>query len=1470
MTRKSSRRVGPFTKTFAVLAVIGAIMASGIIAYNADELYLAGKGNALAYLSSRIVAGSRATVLVATSDTSGRPISTDFRVDVVSSDGARIVVNGKTGADGWGEAAFDSPSAPGDANVYINSSMGTVEKCVTIDDTIRVLLATDKPIYQPGQVVRIRVAAFEGDSPHPSGRNCTFEVRSPYGDAIFRKTVALDEFGIGSLDYPLGYVLPFGSYKINVTIGSRVESSVFVVKNYVLPMFAIQLLGIKDWYTVGDSISGAVSAAYTFGKQVPGYAEVTAKAYVGIWSEVGRASGSLVNGSYSFHLPSVQYAAGVLLNGGNGYIEINSTVTDTSGHSEKRSTIVPLASGALSVNVLAESNMVGERSSYLFLVRTPDGKPVGGANVSVTIGHLGPEAYKTDGRGVAKIEFTYHGEAAMYYSVNNGGTSASGTIALGARSYGLKVIPDKRGYRLGEQMKFDVVYSGSSYTSTLYYEVIARDFVLSSGRVALSSGRGQIAIAASQSMSPAAEVRVYKIQTNLSVISDSTIVAVGGAECLDVRISADKGEYKPRDAVRLTFNVSKDGSPEIAAVGVSGVDSAVYELAGRMTGFESLFYDLESDFLQPRWQICNYAYGEGADPGIDPGNRTVVNVSSSKGLSLTGMSVDHLAKAAQARNGAVEMFNNAILVLALVGAFIGIVALARYKGPKAIIAVVLIVGIGTSGLSILYVMTSGYMSGGGGSQMMGIDSSQSGGGNDGSNSMPAPATGIGLPTFSLEDTSTGRMDVGTQLQIAPPPVTRQYFPETWIWVPSLVTGRDGSAHLDVEAPDSITKWEISAIATTKDGSVGTAQGNLTVFQEFFVEPDIPVSAVRGDEFPLRVMIYNYLRTPMNVSVVLQGDSWFDSLDGASRMVGVSGESVTGVTFRIRPQLVGRHNVTILAGNMQTSDMVVREMRVEPNGKLRTVTQNAVLDDNASAALRADAFQSLVPGSQGAVLRIEAGLLALTLDGAGDFIQFVSGCGEQSTSRLSVDVAAYKNLLMSDVSDEQMAKYETILTQGIQHELIYLMAPADAPGRAICWHNGEPADLWLTAWALFAFQDLRDAGFEVDTAIVSDMQRFILSQQSSDGHFGFPNVGHWSINDELQGKDLAATAYIVRGLLYSGMVASSEGISRAVSYMASHASEAGNSAYTTALLLLSLRSANAEPALQESLADKLSAMKTVGANDSASWTSTSRYTDTTTETTAYVAMALSRFPGHSAESQQALKHLLKSRNHGYFGSTHDTAVAFQALNVCGSFGDVQMTVAVTAPGGFIANESFTQATSDMPRVIDLAPWISASGVAVDLKSTGVGRIMAQLIYEEYVPWSEIVAVEEAIALTVSYDATNIRVDDMVRCTVSLAYTGPAPMLKMVLVDLRAPVGFSFVVEDFDGLLANGTINQYEVSDRQAVVYIDGVQRGVPMGFVYRIRADMPIRATVQGVRAYDMYNPGTIATLPPVEFVSTSP
>ena len=67
------------------------------------------------------------------------------------------------------------------------------------------------------------------------------------------------------------------------------------------------------------------------------------------------------------------------------------------------------------------------------------------------------------------------------------------------------------------------------------------------------------------------------------------------------------------------------------------------------------------------------------------------------------------------------------------------------------------------------------------------------------------------------------------------PRLREYFPETLLWRPELVTDDLGRAELKFTLADNITTWKIYLVASDIRGRLAIARKEIRVFQPFFVD-----------------------------------------------------------------------------------------------------------------------------------------------------------------------------------------------------------------------------------------------------------------------------------------------------------------------------------------------------------------------------------------------------------------------------------------------------------------------------------------------------------------------------------------------------------------------------------------------------------------------------------------------------------
>ncbi|MBI4491546.1 MAG: alpha-2-macroglobulin, partial [Chloroflexi bacterium] len=263
---------------------------------------------------------------------------------------------------------------------------------------------------------------------------------------------------------------------------------------------------------------------------------------------------------------------------------------------------------------------------------------------------------------------------------------------------------------------------------------------------------------------------------------------------------------------------------------------------------------------------------------------------------------------------------------------------------------------------------------------------------------------------------------------------RQFFPETWLWA-ELATDQRGRGTQKVTAPDSITTWMVRAVGLSKDKGLGIGEAQLRVFQPFFAQIDLPYSAIRGEEFPARIALYNYQQSAQEFTVELEAGDWFDALGAKSQKVTVGPNNVGSVAFTIRPTGLGVRGLKVTARSRGAADALVKELIVEPEGVQREVVENLVLAPGAPRSLDLAVPPLAIAGSARAYLALTGNMLSQTIEGLEGLLKMPFGCGEQNMILFAPNVFVSRYLKeTSQLKPEVMARAEKLMLTGYQRQL----------------------------------------------------------------------------------------------------------------------------------------------------------------------------------------------------------------------------------------------------------------------------------------------------------------------------------------------------------------------------------------------------------------------------------------------------
>jgi len=731
----------------------------------------------------------------------------------------------------------------------------------------------------------------------------------------------------------------------------------------------------------------------------------------------------------------------------------------------------------------------------------------------------------------------------------------------------------------------------------------------------------------------------------------------------------------------------------------------------------------------------------------------------------------------------------------------------------------------------------------------------------------------------------------TPASSAEPPRLRQYFPETLLWLPEAVTDGGGTLKLDVPAADSITTWRVTALASSQDGRLGSANAPLRVFQDFFIDLDLPQSLTVGDEVAIPVGVFNYLPEQQSVRLELEQADWFEMLGDASQTIQIGSNDISVAYFRIHALKFGSQPFKVTAYGSKMSDAILKPVNVFPDGKPIQFSSSDRLQAGTPVQQNVSIPNDAIAGTQNLVVKIYPGVVSQVIEGLDSILRMPNGCFEQTSS------TTYPNLLVMDylkttgkTSPEVQLKAEQYINLGYQRLITFEVGSTGG----FSLFGEAPADRMLTAYGLQEFSDMSRV-HDVDPVLIQRAAEWLLSQQTADGSWendrGLVHENTWQ---NLENDRLPVTAYIVWSLEEAGYGKDARTL-KGLQYIREFRSQAKD-AYVAALVANALVAADVKasnspnPALDEStkaILDQLAEMA-VRDGDGVYWQSNiatfmgAEGEVGSIETTAMAAYAFLRSGSHIDLANAALTYLIRQKDSsGTWQTTQATVLSLKALimSVRAGAEKVNATVKVTLNGGQERKVNVTPENFDVVQLVSFSDVNVGRNNQVEMSVEGEGNLMYQVSGGFYLPWDKLASypdlspAEDLVKIDVAYDRTELAVNDTVNVNVTITLNKAGGRAESAMVDLGLPPGFTVQTEDLDALIekfkdtpkdyAYPTIKRYELTGRQALLYLQNLSDGMPLRFSYHLRARFPLKAQAPASSAYDYYNPSVSGEAQPL-------
>jgi type II secretory pathway pseudopilin PulG/anti-sigma factor RsiW len=1413
------------------------------------------------------------------------------------------------------------------------STRAEVRSAVRLTRHRQVLVSTDRPVYRPGQTLLFRGLALRQSDERPAGgEKAVFTVSDPKGNKILHEEKTTSRFGIASAELPLAEEVTEGTYRVECRVGDRTGSTSVEVKNYALPKFKVTATPDRAYYKSGDTIRLEVHADYFFGKPVAG-AAVTAEVRTSndpakVVQQLNSHTDPSGVARLEIPAPNTKTTPQTRTDSGNGgpaEALVDVRVTDSAGQQQQTTVSRPVTDQALRIEVIPEGDgLVPWVANTIYLLTLyPDGRP---APTELEVSGF-PDKLRTDDFGVATLKLTPPRDGAVPLKVrarDADGRSAEREVNLYFNAEGRQYLfrTDKAVYDAGETMHVTVLGQGGF----VYFDLLKDGRTLWTDSVGVTGGRGECSVDLPGDLSGAVELSAYCWHAYHGTQYLSRVLYVRKPRRLDVHAEAERKEYRPGQLARVSLQLRDPaGKPAPGALSLAAVDEAVFSVAGKASERESLLSPREEAVLRPVRSLYGWspdvsaagpaearvrleqalfarttggaAHGGNVDfrgqllpfmeddarafdvlkrpdweqlPGANVISPEVMDMLRAESLSPGGSSTllrtgsydEQSQQALTTRDARLQIVHCLWTVYALVvGIALGIAGIAGIvlliflnKEPAGngitlaeLVCIIAIIGVL---IGLLLPQTQAVREASARTQA--------------SNNLRQ----IQLAVESYRLTN-GKLPGEAEGISGQNPRVRQWFPETLLWRPEVITDDEGRAEVEVPLADSITDWRLTASAVTADGRLGSTQTNIRAFQPFFVDVNPPAALTRGDEVAFPVVVYNYLQKPQTVTVTLQDADWFQRQDEGTKTLELAAGEVRSTSFRLRALRVGHQEIQVTARSEAVGDALRRTVDVVPDGSRTETVANGNLRQLAEVDLSVP--DVVVDGSVKAVLRVYPSGFSQLVEGLDAIFRLPYGCFEQTTSVTYPNVLALDYLQRNGLSSPEVeAKARKYIQLGYQRLLTF-----EVPG-GFDWFGCPPANRTLTACGLMEFEDIARV-YDVDPAIAARTRKWLLDQRQSDGSWqperrelaGGPARG----NVDAAAR-LATTAYIAAAV-YNGSPQTNDSRDTR-DFLLRHDPASVRDPYALALVCNALLAIEPDGASARPYLNALQALKQSGGAEGLVWWQqppggrtmfygAGRCGDV--EATALASLVLKKTGQAASDVNGALAWLTRQRDgQGSWYSTQATVLALKALlagteNSPGK--DPERRIEIALDGKAVQELVIPADQSDVMKQVNLAPLVSKGKHRLRLTNRGNTGVEYQVAFSYHTP-SRSEKQPDSLAFEVTYDRRELKAGESVTARASVS-NRRAESVPMVMAELAIPPGFTLEDGDLAKLVEDEKAAKFQQTGRSALLYLRSLKPGQTLRFNYRLRATMPGTVTAAPGVAYEYYDPDRVARTDAVRF-----
>jgi len=235
---------------------------------------------------------------------------------------------------------------------------------------------------------------------------------------------------------------------------------------------------------------------------------------------------------------------------------------------------------------------------------------------------------------------------------------------------------------------------------------------------------------------------------------------------------------------------------------------------------------------------------------------------------------------------------------------------------------------------------------------------------------------------------------------------RKDFPGTAAWLPRLRTDAAGIARATLIAPDALTRYRLVAVAHSAGKAFGSGESSFTIRQPLMILPALGQAAHVGDEIQARAVVRNESGRDGQLTLTLGLDATAQAASSAplQRTVPLASGASVAVDFPVSLVAMGRAewswSADLATGDgTRESDSAVSRLTIGSAAPLLRETYLTEAAAGSSLDLLAGVNPQLLEGSGEVSVTLSNTRLATLRESATQLLEYPYGCAEQVISGL---------------------------------------------------------------------------------------------------------------------------------------------------------------------------------------------------------------------------------------------------------------------------------------------------------------------------------------------------------------------------------------------------------------------------------------------------------------------------------------